>query len=124
MPGGSMKEDALREAHAERLPDDLEPDRRRQQDHDPVDLEPPDEPPHVRCRSVKNSGEKCQMASFGHSSRSPPPAKPQPMAKGSAAHSPAKRRRQAHHGPTMAPAYGPASRPARKEPESVRSAAS
>ena len=43
----------------------------------------------LRCRSVKNSGEKCQMASFGQISRRPPPAKPQPTAKGRAIHSPA-----------------------------------
>ena len=43
-----------------------------------------------RGRLVKTNGEKCQIASFGHSSRRPPPAKPQPMAKGSAIHSPAK----------------------------------
>ena len=38
---------------------------------------------------MKKSGEKCQIASFGQSSRRPPPAKPQPTAKGSATHSPA-----------------------------------
>ena len=43
----------------------------------------------LRCRSVKNSGEKCQIASFGQISRRPPPAKPQPIAKGRAIHSPA-----------------------------------
>ena len=41
-------------------------------------------------RPVKTNGEKCQIASFGHSSRRPPPAKPQPTAKGSATHSPVK----------------------------------
>ena len=35
------------EAVAERLPDDLEADRRGQQDHDPVDLEPPHQLPDV-----------------------------------------------------------------------------
>ena len=37
-----------------------------------------------RWRSVKKSGEKCQMASFGQISRRPPPAKPQPIANGRA----------------------------------------
>src|SRR5437660_8902557 len=37
---------------------------------------------------VSTNGEKCQIASFGQSSRRPPPAKPQPTAKGSAPHSP------------------------------------
>ena len=42
-------EDAFRlvEPVAERLPDDLEPDRRGQQDHDPVDLEAPHQAPDV-----------------------------------------------------------------------------
>ena len=38
---------------------------------------------------MKTNGEKCQIASFGQTSRRPPPAKPQPTAKGSAIHSPA-----------------------------------
>ena len=41
-----------------------------------------------RCRLVKTNGEKCQIASFGQSSRRPPPAKPQPTANGSALNSP------------------------------------
>ena len=41
-----------------------------------------------RGRPVKTNGEKCQMASFGQSSRRPPPAKPQPTAKGRAMNSP------------------------------------
>ena len=41
-----------------------------------------------RCRLVKTNGEKCQIASFGQSSRRPPPAKPQPTAKGRAMNSP------------------------------------
>ena len=65
-------------------------DRREQQDDLPVDLQAAG-PSARRCggRSVKTNGEKCQIASFGHSSRRPPPAKPQPTAKGSAIHSPA-----------------------------------
>ena len=43
----------------------------------------------LRWRSVKKSGEKCQIASFGQISRRPPPANPQPTANGSAIHSPA-----------------------------------
>ena len=63
---------------------------RQQEDDLPVDLERPDASATARrCRLVKTNGEKCQMASFGHSSRRPPPAKPQPTAKGSAIHSPA-----------------------------------
>ena len=42
-----------------------------------------------RCSPVKTNGEKCQIDSFGQSSRRPPPAKPQPTANGSAPHSPA-----------------------------------
>ena len=62
----------------------------------------------LRCRSVKKSGEKCQIASLGQISRRPPPAKPQPTANGSAIHSPATTRRDARPStPTMAPAYGP-----------------
>jgi len=57
-----------------------------------------------RCRSVKKSGEKCQIASFGQSSRKPPPAKPQPIAKGSAIHSPATMAGIPTMEPTMAPA--------------------
>ena len=58
-----------------------------------------------RCSEVKTNGEKCQMSCFGHSSRSPPPAKPQPTAKGSAPNSPANERRAAPHiTPTRAPA--------------------
>ena len=57
-----------------------------------------------RCRSVKKSGEKCQMASFGQSSRKPPPAKPQPIAKGRAIHSPATIAGIPTMEPTMAPA--------------------
>ena len=48
------------------------------------------------CR-VKTKGEKCQIASFGHSSRRPPPAKPQPMANGRAMISPLNERRDADH---------------------------
>ena len=39
---------------------------------------------------MKTNGEKCQIASFGQSSRRPPPAKPQPMANGRAPNSPLK----------------------------------
>ena len=61
-----------------------------------------------RCRSVKTNGEKCQMSCFGHSSRRPPPAKPQPTAKGSAAELAGEQRRQRRTSrPTSAPAYGP-----------------
>ena len=69
-----------------------------------------------RCRPVKNSGENCQIASFGQISRRPPPANPQPTAKGSAIHSPAMNGGMPTMTPTMAPAYGPASSPARNAP--------
>ena len=68
-----------------------------------------------RWMPVKTNGEKCQIASFGHSSRRPPPAKPQPMAKGSAAISPPKSGGRPTSAPTVAPAYGPAMRPARND---------
>ena len=70
--------------------DDLEPDRRRQQDDDPVDLKRRTSRQTWRWSSVKKNGEKCQIASFGQISRRPPPAKPHPTAKGSATHSPAR----------------------------------
>ena len=60
-----------------------------------------------RCRLVKTNGEKCQMSGFGQSSRSPPPAKPQPTAKGSEPYSPANSGGRPHITPTSAPAYGP-----------------
>ncbi len=50
-----------------------------------------------RGRLVKMNGEKCQMASFGQTSRMPPPAKPQPTANGNAAHSPTNERRKPKH---------------------------
>ena len=77
-----------------------------------------------RGRLEKTNGEKCQMASFGHNSRNPPPAKPQPTANGRAMNSPAKSAGSATAAPTMAPAYGPPMSPTRKAPSSVRSAAS
>ena len=40
-----------------------------------------------RGRLVKTNGENCQSTSFGQSSRSPPPAKPQPIAKSGATNS-------------------------------------
>ena len=67
----------------------LERDRREQQHDLPVDLQRPEHLPDAAVAgSVKTNGEKCQIASFGHSSRRPPPAKPQPTAKGSAINSP------------------------------------
>ena len=47
-----------------------------------------------RCSLVTKNGEKRQISSFGQISRRPPPAKPQPTAKGSAPNSPANERRQ------------------------------
>ena len=64
-----------------------------------------------RGRLVKTNGEKCQMASFGQSSRRPPPAKPQPTAKGSAMISPVASGGRPTSAPTIAPAYGPAIEP-------------
>ena len=69
------------------------------------------------------SGEKRQMASFGQTSRSPPPQKPQPTAKGMAIASPATSAGAPTSVPTMAPAYGPAISPARNGPASERSLA-
>ena len=52
------------EVLAERLTDDFEPDRGREQDDDPVNLEPPDQPPDIPVSSVKNT-RKVPIASFG-----------------------------------------------------------
>ena len=76
-----------------------------------------------RCRLVNTNGENCQSTSFGHSSRRPPPANPQPMAKGRAMNSPEKSGGMPTITPTVSPAYGPSIRPARNAPSSVRSAA-
>ena len=42
-----IEDASLTELAAEYLPDDLESDRRGQQNHDPVNLKPPHQPPHV-----------------------------------------------------------------------------
>ncbi len=76
-----------------------------------------------RCSLVNTNGEKCQISSFGQASRSPPPANPQPTAKGRAMYWPAMSAGAPTSVPTSAPAYGPAMSPARNEPSSVRSAA-
>ena len=57
-----------------------------------------------RRRAVTSSGLTCQMASLGHSSRSPPPANPQPTMTTRAIHSPAIRAGAPTRPPTMAPA--------------------
>ena len=64
------------------------------------------------------------MASLGQTSRSPPPAKPHPMANGMAIASPAMSAGAPVIIPTIAPAYGPAIRPARNGPASEMSPAS
>ena len=69
------------------------------------------------------NGEKRQMASFGQSSRNPPPAKPQPMAKGKAMISPLASGGRPTSAPTAAPAYGPATSPVTNAPSRLRSAA-
>ena len=78
------------EARADRLPDQLQ---RRWGPPPARSASPPEAAaPSARCGAAsaeKTNGEKCQMASFGHSSRRPPPANPQPTANGSAPHSPA-----------------------------------
>ena len=56
-----------------------------------------------RGSAEKTKGEKCQIASFGQSSRSPPPANPHPTANGRAPHSPAMMAGTAASAPTMAP---------------------
>ena len=73
---------------------------------------------------MKKSGEKCQIASLGQTSRSPPPAKPHPTEKGIAIASPAISAGVPVIIPTIAPAYGPAMRPARNGPASEMSPAS
>ena len=66
------------------------------------------------CRSrVNKNGVNFQISSFGQISRRPPPAKPQPIAKGSAPHSPAMSAGMPTPAPTSAPAYGPATSPVR-----------
>ena len=77
-----------------------------------------------RGRLKNTKGEKFQMSCLGHASRRPPPAKPQPTAKNTAPYSPNARAGRLARPPTIAPVYGPAMRPARNAPSSVRSAAS
>ena len=115
----------LAPARAERLAQQLERDRRQQQHDLPVDLRRSRSIRQARrWRPVKTNGEKCQIASFGQSSRRPPPAKPQPTAKGSAMNSPATSGGQADHARRRwRRRTGPAMRPARNAPSSVRSAA-
>ena len=57
-----------------------------------------------RRRAVTSNGLTCQIASFGDSSRSPPPANPQPTMTMIAIHSPAIRAGSPTRPPTMAPA--------------------
>ncbi len=45
--GGQVEQAAFAETVSERLAEDFESDRRGQQDHDPVNLQPPHEPPDV-----------------------------------------------------------------------------
>ena len=100
-------------ARAEPLAQQLERDRREQQ------ASPASRSRRLassattrRWSAVKTNGEKCQIASFGQSSRRPPPANPQPTAKRQRDEP---RRWRAAAGPTisptMAPAYGPAMSP-------------
>ena len=51
------------------------------------------------------------MSSFGHASRKPPPAKPQPTAKNGAPYSPAASAGSDIDRPTIAPVYGPGDQP-------------
>jgi hypothetical protein len=97
---------------AEHLPNQLESDRRQNQQDLPVNLESRTIAQARFGKPVKTNGEKCQIASFGQSSRRPPPAKPQPTAKGSAIHSRAKSGGRPISAPIVAPAYGPAMSPA------------
>ena len=114
----------LAEPVAQALPDDLEADRRGEQDHDPVDLEAPHQPPDVAVqvgeeqrREVPDRFLRADLAQA---------AAGEAAADGEGQGNPF----AGDHGgkptmtPTIAPAYGPASRPARNEPASVRSAAS
>ena len=125
-PGGRIEQPVVHApARAQPLAQQLERDRRQQQHDLPVHLEGcAASATRGRGRSVNTNGEKCQIASFGQSSRRPPPANPQPMAKGSAMNSPAPSGGMPTSAPTVAPAYGPAISPARNDPSSVRSAAS
>ncbi len=75
----------------------------------------------LRGTSPSANGEKRQMASFGQASRMPPAAKPQPTAKGSAAHSRAMMAGVPSIAPTSAPPQGPVTSPARNAPSSVMS---
>src|SRR2546428_6081090 len=75
-----------------------------------------------RCSVVNTNGEKSPNASFGHSSRRPPPAKPQPTAKGSAIHSPLKSGGTPTFAPPAAPADVPATPPATHHASSLTTA--
>ena len=69
-------------SRAQHLPDQLESIGANRENELPVDLRVRSIFQTRRGRLVRMNGEKCQMASFGQSSRNPPPAKPQPTANG------------------------------------------
>ena len=86
------------EAPAERLPQQLQRDRREKEDDRPVDVSVLSIRQMWRWSLVKTNGEKCQISSLsGHASRRPPPANPQPTAKNSAMNSPASQRGRGDH---------------------------
>ena len=100
-------------ADAEDLPQQLEPDRRQQQDDLPVHLQGSKHLPRapVQAREDERARSARSLPS-GQSSRRPPPAKPQPIAKGRAISSPPTSGGKPTRVPTVAPAYGPAISPA------------
>jgi hypothetical protein len=98
-----MTKQAHRPLVPDGLRDDIEGDRRGQEYDDPVDLESAGPAPHVAVEAGEEERREMPDGLGGQSSRRPPPAKPQPIAKGSAPHS-RRSRRDAEHDPTIAPA--------------------
>ena len=77
-----IEESFRAEAHAQRLTQQFERDGREQQAT--CQFGSRFRSIFYRClrRSMKTNGVNCQISSLGHTSRSPPPAKPQPTANG------------------------------------------
>ena len=123
--GREVEQPVVAEPRAERLAEQLERDRREQQHDLPVDLQRRGASARrAVAGSVKTNGEKCQIASFGHSFAQAAAGEPAADGEGQRDELAGEERRAGRPAaPTMAPAYGPAIRPARNAPSSVRSAA-
>ncbi len=112
------------EAGAERLTQQLQADRRQQQDDLPVVPEPPQHPP--RCVRQVGEDERREVPDRFLRADLAQAAAREAAADGEGQGDELARRRGRAapiRQPTRAPAYGPAIRPARKAPSSVRSAA-